>query len=199
MSKPPHRHCHSSSNLFPFYLRFSLTHKFSPQFPFKCSLGNSNTKHKNGSSKYFLWFQHKNRTFSFCSCLSDEISTRFNKKEKITQNYLLLYAFFTACNKNRWMCNKLAKQTMRFIIYFSARSYQAIAIPREKNRTWRKNHKIQFTMNTRQEMWGVSWEILNLRFSSSTFQKKTAVAVELSVWQVPARMAFLILKLSTYT
>jgi hypothetical protein len=129
---------------------------------------------------------------TFCGSNIKKIERwNFNQKEK---NYskLSFSLFGTACNKNRWMCNKLAERTMRFII-------SEEAIPREKKcwnllqlEVWtlvrKKNHKIEFTMGgTRGRCEGLR----NIKFTIFFFEH--------SEKQQQSRMAFLILKLSTHT
>lgn len=103
-----------------------------------------------------------------------------NKVQPEGKNYSKLSLFiclFTACNKNRWMSNKLAKRTMRFIIY-SSRSKE-LSGPREENRELWKKWKgkiIKYNLQwTHREARNVRCELGNIKFTIFFFNiPKTA-------------------------
>lgn len=109
-----------------FYLRFSLTHNFPRNFPSNVLLGAHTTKHEKKRQFEVLFFLRflKIELFHFFACralrwrrrcrLCEEI-----KAEKIHSQIIFLCSASSMCNKNRWKCNKLARRTIRFIVYLS--------------------------------------------------------------------------------
>lgn len=110
-----------------FYLRFSLTHNFPHNFPSNVLLGAHTTKHeKNDSSKHFFAvLKISNFFISSHAARDDDDDVDCEEKkgskgaEKIHSQIIFLCYASSMCNKNRWKCNKLARRTIRFIVYLS--------------------------------------------------------------------------------